>query len=431
MKRLFLVLFLSPAILFCQNWEKTYGGEDTDKGRSVQQTMDEGYIITGYTNSYGMGWFDVYLIKTDNYGDTVWTRTYGGEKQDYGYDVQQTTDGGYVIVGSTVSFGNGSTDIYLIKTDNYGDTLWTKTFGQEYIDMGSSVQQTSDEGFIITGDYYFYGLSILLLIKTDNNGDELWTKYYTVGDISQGYSVQQTSDGGFIVTGAIKSFGNEYSDVYLMKTDNNGDTLWTRTYGGDIDDNGSSVQQTSDGGYIIAGMTESFGNFYSMDVYLIKTDINGDTLWTKTYGGDYDDRGFSVQQTADGGYIITGYTESFGNGLNDVYLIKTNNIGDTLWTKTFGGNADDQGISVQQTTDFGYIITGYTESFGTSSEIYLIKTDQNGIVTFSTEIPALNPIRKLIKIVDLSGREISKPEKNKPYIEIYDDGTIQKKMKLK
>lgn len=431
MKYLLLIILFIPSILFGQGWERIYGGENTDKGRSVQQTLDGGYIIVGYTYSFGMGKADIYLIKIDSNGDTIWTKTYGGENNDFGHFVQQTTDDGYIITGTSESFGNGSTDIYLVKTDSNGDTLWSKTFGQEHIDIGNSVQQTSDEGFIITGYYYFYGISIMLLIKTDNNGDELWTKYYTVGDISQGYSVQQTFDGGYIVTGAIKSYGNEYTDVYLMKTDHNGDTLWTRKYGGVIDDYGSSVQQTSDGGYIITGATESFGNFYSKDVYLIKTDGIGDTLWTKTFGGDYDERGYCVQQTFDEGYIITGYTVSFGHGLEDVYLIKTDNFGDTLWTKTIGGNENDQGISIQQTTDFGFIITGMTESFGTSSDIYLIKTDEYGIVTFSTEVPVPSPNRRLLNTIDISGKEIINPLKNQPYIEIFDDGSVEKKMKLK
>ena len=210
-----------------------------------------------------------------------------------------------------------------------------------------------------------------------------------------------------------------------MKTDGNGDSLWTKTFGG-IGDWGFSVQQTTDGGYIITGNITSFGNGGS-DVYLIKTDGNGDSLWTKTFGGIGDDYGFSIQQTTDGGYIITGSTISFGNGGYDVYLIKTDGNGDSLWTKTFGGIGDDWGFSVQQTTDGGYIITGDTESFGNGyKDVYLIKTDGNGNITSTFEIP-ISSNRKLENVVDILGRE-TKSQPNTPFIEIYDDGSTEKKL---
>ncbi|MEO0049813.1 MAG: hypothetical protein ABIK42_01550, partial [candidate division WOR-3 bacterium] len=179
-------------------------------------------------------------------------------------------------------------------------------------------------------------------------------------------------DGGYIIAG-----GTEY-DVYLIKTDANGNLLWERTFGGENDDWGCSVQQTSDGGYIIAGFTMSFGAG-DWDVYLIKTDGNGNLLWERTFGGENDDRGYSVQQTSDEGYIIAGYTWSFGAGRADVYLIKTDDNGNPLWQKTFGGSSWDDGFSIQQTLDGGFIIAGSTGSFGAGNcDVYLIKTDSEG-----------------------------------------------------
>ena len=219
------------------------------------------------------------------------------------------------------------------------------------------------------------------MIKTNATGDTIWTKTYGGANSDYGKSVQQTSDGGYIIVGYSNSFGAGSNDVYLIKTNATGDTLWTKTYGGASSDYGKFVQQTSDGGYIIVGYSNSFGAGYD-DVYLLKTNATGDTLWTKTYGGADYDYGKSIQQTSDGGYIITGGTYSFGAGSNDVYLLKTNATGDTLWTKTYGSISDDEGNSVQQTSDGGYIITGvnFIDDGTGDVDVLLIKTDVDGNV---------------------------------------------------
>ncbi|MBI4691570.1 MAG: carboxypeptidase regulatory-like domain-containing protein [Nitrospirae bacterium] len=374
---------------------RTYGGNESEEGSSVQQTSDGGYIIVGYTSSYGAGNGDVYLIKTDSRGNTIWTKTIGGSDGDYGWSVQQTSDGGYIITGQTYSYDVGRSDVYLIKTDSSGNTQWTKTFGGEDYDLGYSVQQTSDGGYIIAGSYSYGGLNEdIYLIKTDSNGNAVWTKTFGESDDEWGCSVQQTSDGGYIIVGYANTDGIGNYDVYLIKTDSDGNTIWTKTFGGDDSDGGYSVQQTSDEGYIITGGTYSYGAG-NLDIYLIKTDSDGNVLWTKTFGGEDDEGSSSVQQTSDGGYIIAGSTDSYGNGNSDVYLIKTDSSGNTTWTKTFGGGNDEWGESVQQTSDGGYIIAGNTtagyiisydtEGAGSSStwnvyDIYLIKTDSSGNV---------------------------------------------------
>jgi len=325
-----LALMVPLAVNAQITFERTYGGPHADIGCSVQQTSDGGYIIAGGTSSFGAGSGDVYLIETDSIGDTVWTRTYGGPDWDWGYSVEETSDGGYIIAGGTSSFGADSSDVYLVKTDGVGDRVWTRTYGGPDEDCG--------------------------------------------------YSVAQTSDGGYVVAGATKSFGAGSEDVYLIKTDSVGDTVRTRTYGGPSVDYGYSVEETSDGGYVIAGGTSSFGAG-SGDVYLIKTDSVGDTVWTGTCGGPDDDWGYSVEETSDGGYIIAGGTSSFGAGSIDVYLIRTDSVGDTVWTRTYGGPDDDWSWSVEETSDGGYIIAGFTSSFGAGShDIYLIKTDADGLV---------------------------------------------------
>jgi hypothetical protein len=359
-------------------FQKTFGGANYDYGYSVQKTTDGGYIIAGETESFGAGGYDVYLIKTTANGDTLWTKTFGGISDDYVNSVQQTADGGYIIAGTTESFGAGGYNFYLIKTDANGDTLWTKTFDGISDDYGNHVQQTSDGGYVIAGTTGNYPTTDFFLIKTTANGDTLWSKTYGGTNYDWCNSVKHTADGGYIIVGETENFGAGNLDVYLIKTDANGVILWSKTFGGTSDDYGYSIHQTIDGGYIIAGNTESFGAG-GYDFYLIKTTVNGDTLWTKTFGGTYEDFCYSVQQTTDDGYIIAGETENFGAGNLDIYVIKTDANGVTLWSKTFGGTSDDYGFSVQQTTDGGYIIAGETESFGAGNgDVYLIKTDANG-----------------------------------------------------
>jgi len=368
------VLLLAPLAHAQQRWERTYGGAGNEGGNAVRQTQDGGYIVSGGTTSYGNG-YQVYLVKTNASGDTLWTRTYGGAGSDEGYSVQQTQDTGYIVSGYTNSFGN-FTQVYLIKTNASGDTLWTRYYGGMGEDVGYSAQQTSDGGYVVAGLTGFYPDYQVCLIKTNASGDTLWTKNYggTARDV--GESVRQTTDGGYIIAGYTYSFGVG-GDVYLVKTNASGDTLWTRTYGGTDYDEGSSVRQTQDGGYIVSGYTNSFGN--NTKVYLIKTNASGDTLWTRTYGGAGGECGLSVQQTSEGGYIVAGWTNSFGNW-DQVYLVKTNASGDTLWTRTYGGASYDYGLSVQQTQDGGYIVAGNTQSFGNAAQVYLIKTDANGNV---------------------------------------------------
>jgi hypothetical protein len=375
---LLTLIFVTPAFSQ-QRWERTYGGSLDDEGYSVQQTSDGGYIVAGMTTSFGNKG-QVYLIKTNASGDTLWTKIYGGPEYDYSYAVQQTTDRGYIVSG-VCDNNTANPQVYLIKTDSSGDMLWARTYGGARYDAGYSVQQTSDRGYIVGGYTLSFGNgSQVYLIKTNASGDTLWTRTYGDTGSEYGYSVQQTSDGGYIIAGIVNMFGNN-DQVYLIKTNSFGDTLWTRNYGGAYTDWGESVQQTQDGGYIIAGFTNSFGPgtpSYT-NVYLIKTNASGDTLWTRAYGGLRSDAGFSVKQTQDGGYIVAGSTSSFSDTLDNVYLIKTNASGDTLWTRTYGGADYDYAYSVGLTTDGGYIIAGVT-----GFDVYLIKTDANGNVGVET-----------------------------------------------
>jgi uncharacterized protein YuzE/arginine repressor len=354
------------------SFAKTYGGAAWDRGYSVQQTSDGGYIVAGWTTSFGAGSRDILLIKTDASGNVQWAKTYGGTGYDEAYSVQQTSDGGYIVAGYTNSFGAGYDDIFLIKTDANGNIQWAKTYGGTYSDWAYSVQQTSDGGYIVAGRTRSFSAGGVFLIKTDANGNIIWAKTYGGAGAS---SVQQTSDGGYIVAGWTRSFGTGWDDdIFLIKTDANGNVIWAKTYGGAGDDVASSVQQTSDGGYIVAGYTRSFGAF---GAFLVKTDANGNIIWAKAYGGTSSDGSYSVQQTSDGGYIVAGWTSSFED-VDDIILIKTDANGNIIWAKTYGGIGNDWAFSVQQTSDGGYIVAGRRGSFEEIGDIFLIKTDANG-----------------------------------------------------
>jgi len=405
----FLVMFLISLIIgtaTAETWEKTFGGRDSDGGLSVQQTTDGGYIIAGSTYSFGKrGSEDVYLIKTDANGKELWSKTYGGSDDEMARCVQQTTDGGYIIAGE-VLYETAGEDFYLVKTDASGKELWSKTFGLRTTDRAYSVQETNDGDYIIVGESFTFvgGNDDVWLIKTDADGKELWSKTYGGANYDGGRSVQQTTDGGYIIVGDTGSFGAGGSNVYLIKTDGNGNELWHKAFGAGGHEGADAVQQTTDGGYIIVGSTSSFGAG-SYDVWLIKTDVNGNELWNKTFGGSTYDYGQSVQQTADGGYIICGFTGSFGAGNTDVWLIKTDDSGNQIWSKTFGGSDFDWGYSVQQTSDNGYIIAGDTQSFGAgSSDVYLVYVLPGADFVAS---PTMGPAPLSVNFTDQSTGEIT------------------------
>ncbi|UCG43721.1 MAG: hypothetical protein JSU73_03645 [candidate division WOR-3 bacterium] len=377
---------LLPCLLLAQTtFQRTYGGADPDYGYSLVQTADGGYVIVGQTHSFGAGATDAYLVKTNASGDTMWTRTFGGSDYDEGSSVAQTADGGYIIAGNTQSFGAGDRDVWVIKTDGNGDSLWTRTLGGAGDEYGLAVGCTVDSGHIVAGYTNSFGAGgyDIWLIRTDASGDTLWTRTYGDTLWEFGRSVQETVDRGFIIAGYTYSLRTSDCNLHLVRTDSQGDTMWTRSYGGPSGDRAYSVLQTSDGGFITAGYTVSFGAGYD-DVWLIKTDASGDTSWTRTYGGSDGDGGLSLSKTTDSGYVIAGYARSFGAGGKDLWLIKTDSAGVSEWARTFGGEGGEQGHSVQQTADGGYVIAGYTSSFGAGSyDIWLIKTDSAGQVAIA------------------------------------------------
>jgi hypothetical protein len=379
-----VVLFIMVEIGFAQSdtlWTKVIGGSFRDVGESVQQTSDGGYIIGGITCTSDLSPMYVFLVKTDSLGNQLWSKTFNSSRHHWSSSVQQTTDGGYLI-------GAGGEDAWLIKTNASGEEEWIKTFGGSGHDYGISAVQTSDGGYVLTGGTCPYPVgsgssdSDVWLIRTDSSGSLIWTKTFGGSNFEHGTSIRQTFDGGYIVAGRTSSYGAGETDIYLIKTDSAGNEEWTRTFGGKGMEWAHSVQQTQDSCYIIVGGTASYGQG-AYDVWLIKTDANGNSIWGKTFGGGFWDMGKSVIQSRDGAYIIAGETKSYRSGNQDVWIIKTDSSGEKIWDRTFGGSFDDGANAIYQTNDGGYIITGflsYSKDYH-DRDLWLIRLAQEEVVS--------------------------------------------------
>jgi len=367
-------------VLVVDVWSRTFGGVNRDYGTSVLQTSDGGFAVAGITHSYGAGIDDAWLVRTDAMGNKLWDRTYGGASRDNALSVGRTTDGGFILTGSTSSYGAGEYDVWLIRTDATGTRIWDKTLGGSEWDDGCSVVQASDGGFVVVGSTQSFGAGDwdAWLIRTDATGTRIWDRTLGGSEEDYGQSVVQTSDGGFLVAGSTRSRGAGGEDVWLIRYDAAGGLLWERTFGGANNDDAQTVARTSDGGFVVTGGTSSNGAGGD-DVWLIRTDSAGNRMWDVTFGGAGLDHGSWVEQTNDGGFIVTGSTASYGAGGEDVWLIRTDAAGNRLWDKTFGGTGDDAGSGVAQTEDGGFIVAGRTSSYGAGdADLWLIRTDNQG-----------------------------------------------------
>jgi len=315
---LILMIFIQGALgsapCIATELERTFGGSNEDVGQSVLQTSDGSYIIAGSTKSDSAGGYDAWLIKADREGSEIWNKTFGGPRDDRANSVQQSSDGGYIITGATRSSGAGGSDVWVIKTDKDGSKTWDKNIGGQLDDEGSSIRQTADGGYIIAGktrSVSSNGYYDALLIKIDKFGNEIWKKTFAGPLDDEADLALPTSDGGYILTGSTRSFGSGGYDIWAIQTDETGNKVWDKTFGGPLDDEGDSVLKTGDGEYILAGSTSSYGAG-GYDAWLIKMGRDGTKVWDKTYGGKLDDKIYSAQLINDGGYLISGITSSFG-----------------------------------------------------------------------------------------------------------------------
>jgi hypothetical protein len=381
-------------------FEKTYGLDSLDIGYSVKPTFDGGYIIGGFTRNHQGGFGHAYVIRLNAMGDTLWTKIYGLQ---YFYtianSVQQTNDGGFIIAGYAQTY-NGIAGLYLIKTDENGDTLWTKiaTNGMDVAE-GYAVRQTNDGGFVacgFTGGLYSDTAQVYV-IKTDANGNEQWSGSYGGTSNEIGYDIIQCNDDGYIIVGYSEKPGIEDYDCYIVKMDSLGNEVWEKRYGDSKNQYGRAIEQTADGGYAILGSYEKMVvNQLKTYFYLIKTDANGDTLWTQKYQNNQNCAYYDLDPGCDGGYILAG-AKTEPSLPSDLYLIKTDDQGNILWSQTFGGAWSDGGCSVATTID-GYIVTGFSDVVGAGDagyDVYAIKVDKYGI---ATNVPSPGSKNKSVSI---------------------------------
>jgi hypothetical protein len=393
---LFLLSYIASTVVCGQTpvtFQKIYNHYDsfpTGNGAyTVAETTEGGYITAGTTTT-GAGnstnYLDMYLLKTDAEGSLLWAKTFGGPMQDNANSVCQLTNGDFIVLGSTHSFGAGYTDMYLVRTDNNGNLLWSRTYGNTGSDEGMMVDLTSDGGFLLVGSTYNISdtLAYISLIKTDGTGQIVWSKTYHPSDKCEGYSVRQTSDGGIIIAG-VELIDLYTSNIYLIKTDGNGNLQWSKTFLGQARDCAYYAGETSDGGYFVTGETFSYGWGFG-DAFLLRTDPAGNLKWFKTFGsytynntGGYD-YGKYATQTTDNGFMVAGVIANENSYYSPrAYLVKTDSSGTLLWSNYYGGDNNSSVNSGQLTPDDGMILCGNVSGFSNNDEdVYLVKTDENG-----------------------------------------------------
>ncbi len=356
----------------------TFGtGDQNETGYSILQKSDSSLVILGSVDN------DILLVETDRYGTINWHQSYGGSQLDKAYHIEETTDGGYIISGSTESFGFGGSDIRLTKTGSGGLIEWNTYLGSSYNEYGGQILSTTDGGYILIGDRDFQGdgNSDIWLIKTNSQGDTLWTKSFGGARVEQGSDIIRTEDGGFMILGNTSSFGNGGADIWLIKIDLNGNEQWNQTYGNGSNDYGQSILQTYDGGFIIHFIIESFGDG-NTSVGLLRVNVSGDELWTKAFGGTYSTKGNAIQQIDINDYIFTCSVFNYGDNAYNAWIININDTGEIIWDRILGGSSNDYGLSVIRTLDNGFALAGSTNKFSNgdtnSSDLWLIKTDPKG-----------------------------------------------------
>lgn len=354
-------------------WRRTYGGYGSDVGNSVRQTVDGGFIIAGSTGSFGQDG-DAYVIKTDGDGLPQWTRTYGGDGVQTGVACRELPDG-YAIAGTTSNGPQGGYDLYLIKTDLDGNPIWERTYGTTAWDICNDMKVTSS-GFVLAGTSYIENVGDAFIVKVDFNGDTLWTRTLGGEYFDEALGVIVTSSDDIVVAGMTNTTIDD-PDAFVAKVASDGSLIWSTSFGGDSIDYFHSVVETVDGGFACSGGTSSYSNV--MQVFLVKVDANGDSVFQERYFDTEDSEGREIQVNSNGDFAIAAYNGHFNAGGKDMVLLLTSSTGNFILGKNYGGPDDEVGTSLQPLPDGGYIIIGTTEGYGPGlSAIYVVRSNQNG-----------------------------------------------------
>ena len=357
-------------------WQNTAGLEWDDSANRICPMEDGGYIVVGYAEPTGAD-KNVYLVKVNAAGDIEWERTFGGDKDDEGYDVCQTSDGGYFVVGTTRSWSAGNQDLYLIKIDSTGKELWHRFFGGKSNDGPAefgALLATPDGGYLVAGWTWSYGeANDIWLVKLNSFGNMVWQKTIGGKKVEWARSIIRCHDSNYLIVGKTTTYGAGKGDVYVVKVSADGEIVWEKTYGGRGLDWANSVLETPDGGYIVVGGTRSFGNGED-DTYVIKLNANGDKLWERVFmESEGADHGVRIICAQSGGFLIALTLQRCCTGW-DAELLRIGAEGNVMWKILLGGNSDDGLWDLQQTSDGGYIGAGTTGSYGAGGEdAYLVK----------------------------------------------------------
>ncbi len=383
-------------------WQKTFGGSDYDAAYCIAQTTDSGYIIAGVTSSSdgdvsgNFGYLDIWIVKLDSTGSMLWQKSLGDTIMESASSIQQTVDGGYIVCGYSSADDlndipkRGTSDIVVIKLNSKGNIIWQKSLGGSNSEWPGTIQQTTDGGYIVGGSSKSkdgdvtrnHGDFDYWIVKLDGSGNIVWQNSYGGTANDRLNSIQQTSDGGYIAAGSSNSKDKDVTgnhgraDYWVIKIDNIGTLIWQKSLGGSLDDYAYSITQTSDKGFIVAGYSGSYdgdliGNTDPVkNWWVVKLDGLGNIEWKKTYGGNSNDEARSIVQTREGGYIIAGYTASndgdvSGNhslGNYDIWILKINSTGILEWQKCLGGSDAEFAFSIVQTKDGGYAVAGFSTS---------------------------------------------------------------------
>jgi len=389
-----LFLFFGSFSQLSGQWAITIGGTSDDEAHSVFQTKEGDYLITGRTDSFGDKKGNFWILKLDKNGTVIWQKTIDGGGIDSASSIQETQDGHLIAVGNTTPTGRSDSQIWVLHLTKNGNPFWQRTYGGTAIDSAASVQETIDGGFLIAGTTSSAGAgsSDIWIFKLSHTGDMVWGITYGGTAEEEAFSLQATMDGGSIVVGRTTSYGAGASDIWILKLTSEGLVDWQRTYGGTKDDIGYSIQETADGGFIVAGSTQSFGSG-DLDFFVIKMSDHGKVQWQKAFGGTSTDIGYSVCRAKDGGYLIAGKSNSFGteihegrippSELSDILILKLDAGGTVQWQKTYGGNYSfDEARSIVPTASGGYIAAGTTNSWGASfsHEFFVLKLRSDGSI---------------------------------------------------